>query len=201
MSTLNTSDLRALDEEEDEVDDADNLPTGSGEHHGTDEDGADEEISTSERDIGEDLSEKNAEESGDEDESTVDEDEDDELTVKSDDASAVAQGALKGTSSPKPKGSKAVASSSKRGRSPSVKGLTIPFRTVKKAMKVDPDTPIVQNEAAVMTTIAAELFLKRLANESFRNAKRRGRNTIRYEDIAEARTNNPSLLFLETLLP
>jgi histone H3/H4 len=89
----------------------------------------------------------------------------------------------------------------KKGRTPSVAGLTIPFRTVKKAMKLDPDTPIVQNEAAIMTTMAAELFLKSLAKESFRNAKLRGRNTIRYEDIAEARTKNPSLAFLETLLP
>lgn len=91
--------------------------------------------------------------------------------------------------------------SGRKGRTPSVAGLTIPFRTVKKAMKLDPDTPIVQNEAAIMTTIAAELFLKRLAKESFRSAKLRGRNTIRYEDIAEARTKNASMTFLETLFP
>lgn len=91
--------------------------------------------------------------------------------------------------------------SGRKGRTPSVAGLTIPFRTVKKAMKLDPDTPIVQNEAAIMTTIAAELFLKRLAKESFHSAKLRGRNTIRYEDIAEARTKNASMTFLETLFP
>lgn len=91
--------------------------------------------------------------------------------------------------------------SAKKVRTPSVKGLTIPFRTVKKAMKLDPDIPIVQNEAAIMTTMAAELFLKSLAKESHRNAKNRGRNTIRYEDVAEARTNNSALAFLETLLP
>lgn len=87
------------------------------------------------------------------------------------------------------------------GRTPSVSGLTIPFRTIKKAMKLDPDIPIVQNEAAIMTTIAVEMFLKRLAKESFRNAKNRGRNTVRYEDVAEARTRNPALAFLEPLLP
>ena len=48
-----------------------------------------------------------------------------------------------------------------------------------KAMKLDPDIPIVQNEAAIMTTMAAELFLKSLAKESHRIAKTRGRNTIR----------------------
>jgi histone H3/H4 len=91
--------------------------------------------------------------------------------------------------------------SNTKKRAPSVKGLTIPFRTVKKAMKLDPDIPIVQNEAAIMTTMAAELFLKSLAKQSHRNAKNRGRNTIRYEDVAEARTNSSALAFLETLLP
>ena len=68
---------------------------------------------------------------------------------------------------------------SRKGRAPAVRGLTIPFRTVKKAMKLDPDIPIVQNEAAIMTIMASELFLKALAQESFTNAKARGRNTIR----------------------
>lgn len=46
-------------------------------------------------------------------------------------------------------------------------------------MKLDPDIPIVQNEAAIMTTLAAELFLKVLAKDSYSIAKNRGRNTIR----------------------
>jgi histone H3/H4 len=46
-------------------------------------------------------------------------------------------------------------------------------------MKLDPDIPIVQNEAAIMTTLAAELFLKSLAKDSQSIAKSRGRNTIR----------------------
>eukprot|EP00934_Nitzschia_sp_Nitz4_P006329 Nitzschia sp. Nitz4//scaffold232_size35869//25820//26671//NITZ4_007811-RA/size35869-snap-gene-0.47-mRNA-1//1//CDS//3329543342//6319//frame0 len=94
-----------------------------------------------------------------------------------------------------------IPAASRRGRAPAVKGLTIPFRTVKKAMKLDPDIPIVQNEAAIMTTMAAELFLRSLAKESHQIAKSRGRNTIRYEDVAEARSNDASLAFLHTLLP
>lgn len=101
----------------------------------------------------------------------------------------------------KRKGMPAGLGGSRKGRAPAVRGLTIPFRTVKKAMKLDPDIPIVQNEAAIMTTLASELFLKSLAKESHGNAKARGRNTIRYEDVAEARTKKPSLAFLETLLP
>lgn len=93
-------------------------------------------------------------------------------------------------------------SSRRKGtRSTSVQSLTIPFRTVKKAMKLDPDIPIVQNEAAILTTLAAELFVKSLARQSWANAKLRGRNTIRYEDVAEARTQEPSYSFLETLMP
>eukprot|EP00536_Pseudo-nitzschia_multiseries_P009389 jgi/Psemu1/258097/estExt_Genewise1Plus.C_2600056 len=66
-------------------------------------------------------------------------------------------------------------------------------------MKLDPDIPIVQNEAAIMTTLAAELFLKRLANQSQKICKNRGKNTIRYEDVADARSNDPSLAFLKTI--
>jgi histone H3/H4 len=47
-------------------------------------------------------------------------------------------------------------------------------------MKLDPDIPIVQNEAAIMATMAAELFLKKLAKESQKTCNVRGRNTIRY---------------------
>lgn len=101
----------------------------------------------------------------------------------------------------KPRKASKSSSSSKKGRTPSVKGLSIPFRTVKKSMKQDLDIPIVQNEAAIMTTLAVELFLKKLAQESYRNARNRGRSVIRYEDIAEARTSNQALAFLEPLLP
>lgn len=87
------------------------------------------------------------------------------------------------------------------GRTPSVAGIDIPFRTVKKAMKHDRDIPIVQNEAAIMATMAAELFLKQLATTAYTNAKNHGRNTVRYEDIAEARADNQALDFLEPLLP
>jgi histone H3/H4 len=134
-------------------------------------------------------------------------DEDDETQATEEDAAS--QSSLKtpaktGTRGGKkrtPSSRSSVGDSSTKKRAPSVKGLTIPFRTVKKAMKLDPDIPIVQNEAAIMTTMAAELFLKSLAKQSHRNAKNRGRNTIRYEDVAEARTNSSALAFLETLLP
>jgi histone H3/H4 len=90
---------------------------------------------------------------------------------------------------------------SRKGRTPAVQGLAIPFRAIKRTMKMDPDIGTVQNEAAIMTTLAAELFVKNLASQSHQNAKNKGRNTIRYEDVAEARTKDPALTFLETLIP
>mmetsp|Transcript_21415 Transcript_21415/g.45070 ORF Transcript_21415/g.45070 Transcript_21415/m.45070 type:complete len:244 (-) Transcript_21415:1814-2545(-) len=101
----------------------------------------------------------------------------------------------------KKRGKPQIPASARKGRAPAVKGLNIPFRTVKKAMKLDPDIPIVQNEAAIMTTLAAELFLKRLANQSQKICKNRGKNTIRYEDVADARSNDPALAFLKTIIP
>jgi Histone-like transcription factor (CBF/NF-Y) and archaeal histone len=47
-------------------------------------------------------------------------------------------------------------------------------------MKLDPDNTIVQNEAAIVATMAAELFLKKLALESQKTCKTKDRNTIRY---------------------
>ena len=106
-------------------------------------------------------------------ESMVHDDDDEVTTVKSEPAED--EGSVASKKPPKrmgpPKG--------KKGRSPAVKGLTIPFRNVKRTMKLDPDIGTVQQEAAILTTLAAELFLKSLAKESHQNANSRGRNTIR----------------------
>ena len=162
--------------------------------------------------LGDDQTENQDEDEEDPTETNVEDDEDDEISVKSQTtaASATKEEAVD-TKSPghqppkkeatKSKAKKAAATPTKKGRAPSVKGLVIPFRTIKKSMKLDPDIPIVQNEAAIMTTLAVELFLKRLAVQAHRNAKNRGRNTVQYQDIAEARANHKALAFLEPLLP
>ena len=46
-------------------------------------------------------------------------------------------------------------------------------------MKLDPHIPIVQNEAAIVVTKAAELFLEALAKESLKITRNHGRSTIR----------------------
>ena len=130
---------------------------------------------------------------------------DDEMTIKSqatdDDAGSTTSSRRTPTKEKSSPRRNSIGGSSKRSRPPSVAGLEIPFRTVKKAMKLDPEVPIVQTEAALMVTVAAELFVKSLAAESFKNAKARGKNVIQYADVAEGRTKKNSLAFLQTLLP
>ena len=113
-------------------------------------------------------------------ESMVHDDDDEITTVKTElTAEDEVSVASKRASSPSSKRHKKSPPRSKKTRSPAVKGLTIPFRNVKRTMKLDPDIGTVQNEAAIMTTVAAELFIKSLAKESYQNAKSRGRGTIR----------------------
>jgi len=84
---------------------------------------------------------------------------------------------------------------------PSIKNLGIPFRAVKRIMKVDKDIGTVQNEAAMVATYAAELFLEKLVKESDAKAKKKGRNTVKYEDLGEVRASHSKLSFLDTLIP
>jgi len=84
---------------------------------------------------------------------------------------------------------------------PAVKVLVLPFRAIKRVMKIDTDVGTVQNEAAILVTYASELFLKKFAQESHAFARKKGRNTIRYEDVAEARVGNDPYAFLQPMLP
>jgi len=89
-----------------------------------------------------------------------------------------------------------------RPRQPAAKGLTIPFRTIKRIMKMDVENiGIVQNDAAIVATAALEHFVKTIAVKSLELATSKGRNTIKYDDVAEVRANDRSLSFLDLLLP
>ena len=92
-------------------------------------------------------------------------------------------------------------SPSAKKRQPAAKGLFVPFRTVKKIMMQDPDINIIQNDAAIMVTAATGLFLKELTEKSLENCKKKGRNTIKYDDVAEVRAKNKNYAFLDMLLP
>lgn len=84
---------------------------------------------------------------------------------------------------------------------PSSSGLTIPFRTIKRLMKTDPAVGIVQNDAAIVVAAAAEHFVKQFAVKSLEVARAKGRNIVKYEDVATARANDRSLSFLDLLMP
>jgi histone H3/H4 len=84
---------------------------------------------------------------------------------------------------------------------PSSSGLTIPFRTIKRLMKTDPAVGIVQNDAAIVVAAAAEHFVKKFAVKSLEVARAKGRNIVKYEDVATARANDRSLSFLDLLMP
>lgn len=92
-------------------------------------------------------------------------------------------------------------SSSAKKRQPAAKGLFVPFRTVKKIMQQDPDINIIQNDAAIMVTAATGLFLKQFTEKSLESCKKKGRNTIKYDDVAEVRAKNKNYSFLDMLLP
>mmetsp|Transcript_1522 Transcript_1522/g.3150 ORF Transcript_1522/g.3150 Transcript_1522/m.3150 type:complete len:225 (-) Transcript_1522:1737-2411(-) len=92
-------------------------------------------------------------------------------------------------------------SSSAKKRQPAAKGLFVPFRTVKKIMQQDPDINIIQNDAAIMVTAATKLFLTEFTEKSLESCKRKGRNTIKYDDVAEVRAKNKNYAFLDMLLP
>lgn len=105
---------------------------------------------------------------------------------------------------PKPgskRGARKRATPRKVNEIPSVKDLGIPFRAIKRIMKVDKDIGTVQNEAAMVATYAVELFVEKIVKESNENAKKRGRNTVKYEDLAEVRVSHQKMNFLNSLLP
>mmetsp|Transcript_16477 Transcript_16477/g.25844 ORF Transcript_16477/g.25844 Transcript_16477/m.25844 type:complete len:91 (-) Transcript_16477:1682-1954(-) len=68
-------------------------------------------------------------------------------------------------------------------------------------VKTDKDIGIIQNDAAIVATAALEQFVKDFATKSLALATRKGRNTIKYDDVAEVRASDRSLSFLDMLLP
>jgi histone H3/H4 len=118
-----------------------------------------------------------------------------------DDASASAACDTPGTTASKGRKRKLSLKKPKSDEIPSIKNLGIPFRAVKRIMKVDKDIGTVQNEAAMVATYAAELFIEKLVKESDSKAKKKGRNTVKYEDLGEVRASHSNLSFLDTLIP
>ena len=86
-------------------------------------------------------------------------------------------------------------------RKPAVRDLFLPYRSIKRTMKLDPSVGIVQNDAAILVTHATELFIKKLAQDSHEISVKKGRGTIKYDDLAEARAKTKAFSFLDMLIP
>ncbi|KAF4125236.1 DNA polymerase epsilon subunit 4, partial [Geosmithia morbida] len=74
---------------------------------------------------------------------------------------------------------------------------------IKKIVAQDEDIAICSNNAAFVLTLAAELFIQHLAEESHTQAKvdPKPRRNIQYKDVANAVARQDNLEFLEDIVP
>ena len=76
--------------------------------------------------------------------------------------------------------------------------LAIPKSCIKKIMKISDAVQLIQNEAVVSVAKVTEEFLAKLITQSYDQAKRLGRKTIKFEDIkAVVEKNSIQLGFLD----
>ncbi|RMJ07462.1 hypothetical protein CDV36_012944 [Fusarium kuroshium] len=81
--------------------------------------------------------------------------------------------------------------------------LTTTVSRVKKIIAQDPEIGICSNNAAFVITLAAEMFVQHLSEESHTQAKldRKPRRNIQYKDVANAVSHQDNLEFLEDIVP
>lgn len=79
--------------------------------------------------------------------------------------------------------------------------LLIPKASIKRIMKLDPDTKQLSQDAIMLMAKATELFVDKLAKASHAMAVANKRKTIKYEDIADARLSDKSMEFLDGVVP
>ncbi|KAM0257528.1 hypothetical protein ACHAQJ_004342 [Trichoderma viride] len=79
----------------------------------------------------------------------------------------------------------------------------LPLSRVKKIISQDPDVQMCSNNAAFVITLAAEMFIQHLTEESHTQAKleRKPRRNIQYKDVANAISRRDNLEFLEDVAP
>ena len=75
--------------------------------------------------------------------------------------------------------------------------LKFPKSTIKRMMKINTEVNSVSYEGVAAACLAAELFLKYLAEESCKNTQAAGRKVIKLEDISAAVESNENLIFLK----
>ena len=82
----------------------------------------------------------------------------------------------------------------------------IPKGSVKRVIKLDKDVRLVGTDAVIAIAKATELFVESFALKAADVTKKRsGEDTsktiVKYEDVHEARTNDPALEFLDQIIP
>lgn len=76
----------------------------------------------------------------------------------------------------------------------------LPLSKIKKIMKMDPDTKLIQNESIILVAFATELFIKTLSTAAARVAVKSKRKTVKKEDIDNCIQNFHYFEFLEDMV-
>ncbi|WPH04695.1 Hypothetical protein R9X50_00758800 [Acrodontium crateriforme] len=81
--------------------------------------------------------------------------------------------------------------------------VSLPLARVKKIINADEDTANCSNNAAFLITVATEMFLQHLVDQSFNIVKseRKPRRNIQYRDVANAVARVENLEFLSDVVP
>ncbi|KAJ3219499.1 hypothetical protein HDU67_000912 [Dinochytrium kinnereticum] len=79
--------------------------------------------------------------------------------------------------------------------------LTFPTPRIKAIMKEDTDVVQVAADAAVLMSLATEMFLEKLTRDSWQYTAHSDRKTIAYRDVATAVHQREELEFLEDVIP
>ncbi|KAI6864052.1 hypothetical protein KC338_g5641 [Hortaea werneckii] len=81
--------------------------------------------------------------------------------------------------------------------------VSLPLARVKKIIATDPDVSACSNNAAFVITVATEMFLQHLVEQSYNIVKseRKPRRNIQYRDVANAVARVENLEFLADVVP
>ncbi|GAC71333.1 hypothetical protein L1887_54929 [Cichorium endivia] len=82
------------------------------------------------------------------------------------------------------------------------KGVSVfPVARVQRIIKADRDVDICSKEATFLISIATEIFIRRLTDEAYTNAKLDKRKHVFYKDLSRAVQQTESLEFLRDAIP
>ncbi|EPX71960.1 histone-like transcription factor family [Schizosaccharomyces octosporus yFS286] len=75
----------------------------------------------------------------------------------------------------------------------------LPLSRVKKIIKQDEDIHSCSNASALLVSVATEMFIQKLADQSFQLAKLQKRKGIQYRDVADVVRKDDQFEFLSDL--